>query len=160
MFNYKTKKLRYKPYSIMIPQKMSSMSDCIDELLKTQDVICLMDNFRGDYYIKKHLDEKGVSPLNIVDADFYGDYICFPSENGSPFLEEIENLMGKIVEADLNTYWENKHRKSEFTDISLVFRKLKDQHTLQRFVIVLVLGYVISTLTFFSEILINKYLKN
>ena len=114
---------------------------------------------RGDFYVKKHLDENGKSRLKIVDADLNGDFLIFPYENSSPLVEKFENLMSRTVESGLMIYQENKQLKSEFSDMDLIFRKIQDQYILQRFLIILVLGYLVSLLTFISELLINRYLK-
>ena len=155
---YETKKLNLGIDWVMLPQKLS-FSACIDKMLHNQIVVCMTTNFAGDSYVKKHLDGNGKSTLKLLDADLYGDFAMFLYENGSPFMENFEDLLSRFVECGVIKYWENILRKSEFTDIDLIIRKIQDQHTLQRLVIILVLGYFISFSTFLFEILISKYFK-
>ena len=142
-----------------LPILKSPINRCVEDLLKLENAICITSNLPGDYYAKKYQDKDEKSMLEMIDLDIFGDFLSFPYESRSPFIEKFDIVMRRIIESGTRKYWENFNYESRSSDSESLFAKIKDQLTLQRFIIILIFGYFISTLVFFSEIFSCKYLK-
>ena len=140
-----------------VPVLMPTTRDCVEELLMTQIGICITNNLEAEYFANINSDKDGTSRLELIDVNLFGDFVSLAYENSSPFLEKIDIVMRIIVE--FRFFWRYVEYRPENFETHSIYDELKDMLTLQRFLIILFSGYILSIITFFSEILTYKYLK-
>ena len=145
--------------TINMPYNVSNTETCINKIvLENQNVVCITDEILGEYYTNKYIHKSsGRKILKIIKDELYGEYTAFPFEYRSPFFEKFNDLKERIIESGLKKHWEYLKFKPEFTKQDLKLYKMHDFHgTVKRISIVLIFGYLMAILTFFSEMLINK----
>ena len=92
--------------------------------------------------------------MKVVDGDLYGDYIGFPYEDGSPFIEKFDKTMKGIAQSGLA-----KHLK--YLDKPIIvetkIERFQDPYLKYRILIVFIVGCALSMFSFCFEALAVKY---
>ena len=142
-----------------IPMLKLSAKDCVEELLMRKTGICITTDFEGKYFAKQYLDKDGQSRLEIIDLNLFGSLVTYPYEKSSPIIEKFDIVMRRFWEAQINKHLRYLKFKPENSESTSLYDEIKDQLTVQRFLIILFSGYIMAIISLFSEILIYKYLK-
>ena len=62
--------------------------------------------------------------LEIIDLDVLGDFLSFPYESSSPFLEKFDITMRGIIDSGIKKYLKNFDFKLESFDSESLFDNL------------------------------------
>ena len=135
--------------------QVKDFSSCTDLLIKSQNVVCITFDFRAIYYVEENLDSNGKRIMKIVDGGLYGDYMAFPYEDGSPFVEKFDEVMKGVARAGLEKHMEYLERKPKifYSEIE----ELQDPYIIYRILIVFTVGITLSIFSFCFEMLKFKY---
>ncbi|XP_051170761.1 uncharacterized protein LOC127287720 [Leptopilina boulardi] len=136
----------------------TSEIDCILELRKNKNIACLMLDTNAQLQLWKDLDKNGLPTVKIIDeviAQDTGFIIC---ELNSPYIFEFERHMGKIIQSGLYYKWLN-----DYLNVTLGRREIignsfgNEENVLElSLIIILAVGFTISIIVFFIELLINN----
>lgn len=136
----------------------TSEIDCILELRKNKNIACLMLDTNAQLQLWKDLDKNGLPTVKIIDeviAQDTGFIIC---ELNSPYIFEFERHMGKIIQSGLYYKWLN-----DYLNVTLGRREIignsfgNEENVLElSLIIILAVGFTISIIVFFIELLIKN----
>lgn len=87
--------------SVFLRTKKLPTEDCIDLLIKTGDVICILIRSRAEFFSRINLDVNGKQFMKIFKVRFPPDTAGYAYEKSSPFAEKIEKTVRQIIESDL-----------------------------------------------------------
>ena len=133
---------------------------CTDLLVKYQNVSCIMSDNIAKMLIEKHRDECGRPVMKILKDVFAESVISMPLEPNSPYIKRFNGILIKLQEGGFFHKWrEYSQKKSKIYSFTCKERT-NDSMTLliQLFNIVFV-GYSLSTVAFFAELLVSKLIK-
>ena len=140
-----------------MPFVVSDSKVCINKIiLEKQNVICIINNIAGEQYKNKYIDTSGRKLLKTIQDDLYGDYSVLPFEYASPFFERFNEVKRRIIESGLMKHWEYINLKPKIIDQESEHQKIQNDHNIKWILVIIIFGYFMATLTFCSEILINK----
>lgn len=89
--------------------KVDNDEDCIDMLIETRYVICIMEYDRANYIVPQHLDVWGMPIMKIVDElSFRVDRLVFAYEKASPYAEEFDKVSQLLRESGIPIFWETR----------------------------------------------------
>lgn len=142
-----------------LSNKNMESSHCIDILMKTQNVMCVMLSARAKHFINKYSTSVGINIMKIAKISLRNDFLQLLYEKSSPFAEEFDRNIRLIEEAGLPKIWELDY------EVNKTIYDLKPKKTdfteeiLTKYIAIPVIGYTLSILIFVFE-LVSKYLRN
>lgn len=104
-------KIIYPPYSakdydsmdvqklLSISKKVNSDTDCINMLVKTRNVICIISHGRAQYFANGNLNANGKPIMKIVEPSFRSDHAAFVYEKGSPYAAKFDKIIEQIFKS-------------------------------------------------------------
>ena len=133
--------------------------NCIDDVLKNQDVSCLITPGYLNYCIKMKFKKKYEIPaLKILYSTIFSNYWNYVFEEASPYVEKINSIVLKFKESGIdNLELESELAKTENHDKRLAISN--DPFLVTKLLIVLVTGHSISLCILILEILFGKLKK-
>lgn len=135
---------------ISISKKSLNFFACFDELIKTNNVICVAPLRSAIYGTKQNLNSQGNPVMKVTDLSFGYEYIGFLYEKASPFAEKFDKLMQRMVEFSVFPDREmNKVKLYDSVDESAESDDTIEKTTL----LILLIGCFLSMITFTYELI-------
>ena len=140
--------------------KSKGIIDCLQTLIATRNIICIVPYMSALYAVRQNLNNKGMPIMKIAKPAFGHDFIAMPYEKASPFAEKIDETIQQIHESGITNYWNFNisHRKT--------FRSTEDvdmgtTNTLfVQLIVIIAVGCSLATLSFLCELIINATNRN
>ena len=135
--------------------KSKDVIDCLQTLIATRNIICIIPYISALYAVKQNLNDKGMPIMKLAKPTFRHDFMAMPYEKASPFAEKIDEMIQQIHESGITNYWNFNisHRKT--------FRSTEDvdmgtTNTLfVQLIVIIAVGCSLATLSFLCELIIN-----
>ena len=134
-----------------------SQENCVQLLLQGKNVTCVSFESESHFAILQNLDETGLPKMKILKESFVEAPKAMFFETNSPFVPEIERILGWFEQSGLRGKWNKDFEPPTVRRETISFSDTSNLAV--NLVFFLLLGYGISILAFIGELLIN-YLKN
>lgn len=133
-------------------QKIGTNDECIELLIKTNNVACVVSSYNAGHYLKTILNPQGRAVMKILDVPLQNTFIAFIYEKASPFLEKIEKLVLNVFESSLRSTGD----QLASSKVRTIRQKesFKEEILLKQIIlIILSVGYTLATIIFVFEFL-------
>lgn len=135
-------------------KKVQDDGDCINMLIETNNVICIIPYDRAMYFVQKNLKTNGRPIMRIVDQlSFRHDQVAFAYEKASPYAEKFGKGLQLLTESGIPSFWESRIYNGTATIHQLKkssSANIKDILVIQ-LIIIACLGCLLSTTVFIYE---------
>lgn len=134
---------------ISYSHEIDDVANCIEELIRTRNVICILPSRYALYCVKNNLDLQGKPIMKTTDLSLNQEFVGFLYEKSSPFIEKFNKLMLQMVEFALfpdrelgKIKLQNTSKESANTNDTVIKIALS----------ILFIGLFLSTLVFIHEL--------
>ena len=148
------------------------INDCLVRAATKKDVVCVFDKAVIKYFRVMETNNSFYSPfLRIAKLSFSDEWKSFTLEKASPYVQKFNKVYTNIIESGLykSAYFKmnQKFRKTDRNDDYESERHLENETVNDnerilsiQCILILVLGILLSVISFISEIMIIKSKKN
>lgn len=133
-----------------LSHKIDKIDKCIELLIKTSNASCITTHQRAKFHSEKNLNLQGKPIIKITDIFFQYQLDGYVYESASPFSEKIEKILRLIFESGIISH----HEKINMSKVRIFRQKIQFSEEvllMQTVLIILSIGYTLSTVTFAGE---------
>lgn len=147
----------YAPSMKNLKKKTGRMKNCIEELNKTKNHICIEWKYDVDIYLKNYAADE-LTFMKVAKLPYFCDDMFFRFEYASPYMKRFSQVNQWIIESGIMQI-EFFKNKLEWGNRINVAPPEEETKILNQLIIFLAVGYTVAVLVFFTERII-WYLKN
>lgn len=139
-------------------KKVMNDAECIHLLMRTDNAVCIMPSIRANYFVSENLNAEGKPIMKIAEPSFRFDYTALSYEKSSPYAEKMDKIIQYLLESGISGLWEHRahtHR-AQIHQLNKTSAVIIDDCLLTQLIIILFIGYFISTLIFMYEWIANR----
>ena len=129
---------------------------CRNMLLKYKNVSCIMLDNIAAIYVEKSKDKLGRPAMKIMKENLAETLVSIPLEPNSPYTKRFDGILIKLDEAGLILKWREYHRSKKKIIENPVGNSPDSQDLRRRLHNIIIVGYVLSTISFIGELLVSK----
>ncbi|OXU31277.1 hypothetical protein TSAR_011020 [Trichomalopsis sarcophagae] len=136
--------------------RTADANSCIKYIIEGQRVICFVFESKGKMYAQNNTNLDGTSNIRIADFKVVVNGKNFVFENASPYVEKFNQVIGKLLEANLVDHWNRYNVLTRTPDYFMSENNL----LIMQMVCIFIFGFIVSTMVFFAELAWNYYRQN
>lgn len=136
-----------------LKNKTKRMDNCIQELKKTQNHICIEWNYDAVLLLKQNSSRDEINYMKIMEPSLFCDDLFLHFEYASPFMERFAVMNRRIIESGI---MEIEYFKNNLARINRVELKNPEnkRNILNQLLFILASGYIIAILILLIELLL------
>lgn len=132
-------------------KKMYDFSNCTKNMIVTRNAICIIPYRDAIYAVKQNFDAEGQPIMKMTDLTLRHEFVGFLYEKASPFAERFNKLMQRMIDFAIFPDREMNriilHKDSNEKSVN------RDDPIIKTTLLILLIGYVSSTIIFIYEII-------
>lgn len=135
--------------------------DCVQELMKTKSMACLMSDVDAESFISMYRNPDGTDQIKIVKPPLFEDFYFYIFISASPYAEKFAKVIRKINEAGLTTMIAMLNDPPVKMRIIIDVESFTKETTTDIIqpLLIFCAGHLVATFVFFSELIFKYFSK-
>lgn len=134
----------------------SNQFECVQNLRKNRDCICIMSEYRAKFFIKYYSKDDHKPVMKIANIQIGYDWLAYMYEESSPYVKRFNEVLLKLYESGVSKSWLYSFKYCESIDLKSrnnMIAQYQDEISKMPLYTVLFVGYAVSLTIFVAELL-------